>query len=167
VRIPGFAIMAYTLVPNCTVDDAAGLSRNNMSAFWQETWWNMLWVNRTLDDIVKSCTLRMPQNLLTERNIRRHQKVVNTATGEIAGYARWIMPAPYETSWLEAQTPDVSEEDQKLFQQRFSSAEWSTRDDLDALDEEMYKNMRENEPVGPYISTLDCHRLPAEAPSLT
>ncbi|CAM1508899.1 Fc.00g026380.m01.CDS01 [Cosmosporella sp. VM-42] len=137
---------AYTLVSNCTVDDAAGLSKSNMSAFWQNTWWNMLWVNQDLDSIIASATLRMPKVLLTDRIVRRHQKIVHSATGDIVGYARWILPDSHASSWLEAQVPDVSEMEKTQFEEAYAGAVWNLRPELDVLDEPILEMQRKHEP---------------------
>lgn len=141
----------YRLVPNCTVDDAAGLANCNMTAFYGEPWWNMNW-DKPLDAIIESATARMPTNLLKDRNARRHQKVIDTSTGQIAGYARWILPASHADSWLDAQVPDVSEQDKARFQTAYEAADWAIRPEVDGSDDLVVEQFHKHAPKEPYIS---------------
>ncbi|KPM34331.1 hypothetical protein AK830_g12240 [Neonectria ditissima] len=130
--------MAYQVL-SCTVDDGAGLAKNNMSAFWGNTWWKLLWPDRTIESIIESAAARLPKLMLTERDIRRHQKVVDTASGEIVGYARWILPESRKSDWLEAQTPDVGDEDKKRFEKDFDAADFNYRKDMEVLDDHVHE----------------------------
>ncbi|RGP65693.1 acetyltransferase gnat family domain-containing [Fusarium longipes] len=85
--------------------------------------------------MIRGITDRSPKNLLTDRDVRRHQKVVHIATGDIVGYARWIMPESQKTAWLIAQTPDVSVEQREMFTKRHAETEWDPRQDGDELDD--------------------------------
>lgn len=142
----------YKLVPNCTVDDAAGLARSNMSAFWGETWWNMLWVDKSLESIIANGAARMPRNLLKERQTYRHQKVIDSTTGQIVGYARWILPDSHKDGWLEAMTPDVSVEDRSRFEAQFVATPWETRKDMDEVDPPVDAQIAKFKPTVPHIS---------------
>lgn len=128
------------------------MATNNMSAFWEQTWWRMLWVDKSLDQIIESSILRMPLNLLTDRAVRRHQKVIDTATNEVVGYARWILPESCADCWLEARVPDVSDKDRLLFRERFASAEWSPREDMKGFDAPLDNMMQKHAPKGVYLS---------------
>lgn len=141
----------YKLVPNCTVDDAVGLANSNMTAFYGEPWWNMNW-DKPLDTIIASATVRMPTNLLKERDVRRHQKVMDAETGQIVGYARWILPASHADSWLEAQVPDVSEQDKARFQAAYEAADWAIRPEVAGSDDLVSEQFYKHAPKGPYIS---------------
>jgi hypothetical protein len=144
---------AYKLVPNCTVEDAVGLARNNMTAFYGEPWWKMQW-DLPLERIIEMATQRLPRNLLGDRQIKRHQKVVDTSNGDIVGYCRWILPESQANSWLEAQTPDVSAEDAARFQEAFAAQPWRTRPETDDSDELVTAQIRKHRPSGPYISEI-------------
>jgi hypothetical protein len=96
----------YSLIVNCNVDDSPGLARTNMSAFWDEPWWRMLWPNKSLDAVITLTSSRMPNDLLRDRNTSRHQKVVDSNTKQIVGYAQWTLPKSLSKSWLQAQTAD-------------------------------------------------------------
>lgn len=141
----------YRLVPNCTVDDAVGLANSNMTAFYGEPWWNMNW-DKPLDAIIESATARMPTNLLKERDVRRQQKVIDTATGQIVGYARWILPASHADSWLDAQVPDVSEQDKARFQAAYEAVDWAIRPEVEGSDDLVVEQFHKHAPKGPYIS---------------
>jgi hypothetical protein len=145
----------YRVAPVCTVEDAIPLSQNNMSAFWGQTWWRMLWIDKSLNTIIENCIMRMPRNLLTNRAVRRHEKVIDEATGGIVGYARWILPASHADSWLEAQVSDLTEEARKLFDARSAAAEWSTRDDMPGFDDPLDEMMQKHAPKKPHISKFD------------
>lgn len=141
----------YKLVSNCTVDDAVGLANSNMTAFYGEPWWNMNW-DKPLAAIIESAAARMPVNLLKERNVRRHQKVIDTSTGQIVGYARWILPESHADSWLDAQVPDVSEQDKARFQTAFAAADWAIRPEVDGSDDLVLEQFNKHIPKGPYMS---------------
>lgn len=141
---------AYRLERTCTVDDAAGLAKNNMSAFWEEKSWNLLWEDGSLPNRITAGELRMPRQLLTSRDVRRHQKVVETATGDIVGYARWILPESLKDQWLESQTPNVSDEDRRRFDELFSKAIFRPRN-LDSMDNLTHVMQAKHEPKKPYL----------------
>lgn len=53
--------------------------------------------------------------------MKRHLKVVDTDTGEIVGYSRYILPEECkEMQWLEAQVGEPSTEE-KVFEERWRS----------------------------------------------
>ncbi|KAK1245469.1 hypothetical protein MKX08_005098 [Trichoderma sp. CBMAI-0020] len=148
----------YKLVSNCTVDDAVGLANSNMTAFYGEPWWNMNW-DKPLDAIIESATARMPTNLLKDRDVRRHQKVIDTATGQVVGYARWILPASHADSWLDAQVPDVSEQDKARFQTAYEAADWAIRPEVEDSDDLVTEQFHKHAPKGPYIRRIELDYL--------
>ncbi|KAJ5107835.1 hypothetical protein N7456_004510 [Penicillium angulare] len=131
--------------------DVVALSKNNMSAFWSQTWWRMLWIDKPLNIIIDNCILRMPQSLQTDRAVRRHEKVIDSATGGIVGYARWILPESHSGSWIEAQIPDVTVEESKAFAANFNKADWTTRSDMPGIDDPLHKMMNKHTPKKPHI----------------
>jgi hypothetical protein len=148
--------MSYKLRPGCTVEDADGVAKNNVSAFWQQTWWRILFAatEETLREIV---TRRTPHNLLSQREVKRHQVVVDTSTGEIVGYARWIMPSSHKAEWIEAQTPTVSDADMVRIEDLFAAnrlPSGENKADMDALDDPIYEAQHELAPKGPYLSSF-------------
>lgn len=144
--------MAQYEVKACTVNDAAALAKNNVSAFWEVEWWSLLWENRSRDSLIEALTNRMPKNLLTDRHRRRHEMVVHVPGGEVVGYARWILPESHSEEWLEAQTADVSDDERARFAEAHAAADWASRD-LDDMDDPVHEMLRKHEPKGPYMST--------------
>lgn len=141
----------YKLIPNCTVEDAAGLAKNNMSSFYGESWWKMQW-DIPLESIIAMCTARTPNNLMRDRHVRRHQKVIDTSTGQIVGYARWILPETHASGWLEAQAPDASDEDKARFIAAFHAQPWKTRPEADDSDILVMAQIRKHMPTVPFMS---------------
>lgn len=125
--------MVATKIENCTVEDAAALARNNMTGYWTDSTWRLNFKGRTIEDVIVQCTKRVPIMLLTSRTTKRHQKVVDTQTGEVIGYARWIMPFQLTDEWLEAQTPQVSRIDEEKYMNEFRSANWIRQTDKNSL----------------------------------
>ncbi|CAG9975175.1 unnamed protein product [Clonostachys byssicola] len=129
----------YEISPNCTVADAKGIASCNVSAYWKETWWRLLWPEKTPESLVEAIAARTPRNLLQMRGLRRHQKVKDVASGEIVGYARWVLPDSHDDKWLEAQTPDVDEAAKAKFKSEFEEADYEPRDDMDEMDDHMWE----------------------------
>ncbi|KAI9146846.1 Heterokaryon incompatibility protein [Paramyrothecium foliicola] len=137
----------------CTVDDAAGVAKNNVLAFWEQTWWRILFA-ASQDTVLEKVVERAPHNLVAQREVRRHQVVVDTSTGDIVGYARWIMPSSRATEWTEAQTPAVSDADKKRLKDKFDAAELpfgEHQDEMDALDDPVNEKQDDLTPEGPYL----------------
>jgi hypothetical protein len=159
--------MAYKIQPGCTIKDAEGIAKNNVLAFWQHTWWRILFV-APQETVLEKVTSRIPRNLLHQRDVRRHQVVVDTNTGDIVGYARWILPAEYASEWTEAQTTAVSDEDATRYQDEFKATALpfgEHQDEFDALDEPVHAKQEELAPKGPYLSTStlsSAHKEPIE-----
>lgn len=129
----------YELHAHCSVDDSKQVATCHTSAFWTETWWRMLWPEKTLDALIAIVATRTPRNLLQMRDVRRHQKVVDTESGDIVGYARWVLPKSHAGKWPEAQTPDVDDETRQRFQKEFGDVEYEPRDDMDELDDHAWE----------------------------
>lgn len=125
----------YQLQSPCRVEDGLLIAQSQVSAFFEEAWWRLSWTNRTRESLIQSIADRSPKNLLTNREIRRHQKIVHLQTGDIVGYARWILPESHKDAWLEAQTPDVSDEQREVFAKRHAETDWNPREDNDKLDD--------------------------------
>ncbi|KAK6225763.1 acetyltransferase [Colletotrichum tabaci] len=137
----------------CTLADVPALARNNMSAFWTDPNWILLWPKDIkLDFLIEQVTERMPNSLLGNRTTLRHQKAVDPETGAVVGYARWELPAGYEgaAAWADSQIADVSEEQRKTFKERSDAAWWKPRlmDGIDDCVPEKDRVLAEK----PYIS---------------
>lgn len=152
------------LVKQCTVEDGPALAKNNMSAFWEQKWWNINWETATLDEVIEKAAARMPRNLLKDRHVLRHQMVIDTATGQPVGYARWIMPESHADGWLEAQVPNVSDEERKRYDEQFAKIDWNTRD-LPNMDDPIHVMQKKNQPKNAFISK--CCRVSLFTPTLT
>jgi hypothetical protein len=65
---------------------------------------------------IDECAQRLPFTLTRDRDMRRRQKVVDSNTGEIVGYARWIPPDDDDTIlWPEVQIAEPSQEEKAAF----------------------------------------------------
>ncbi|KAF4945893.1 hypothetical protein FSARC_14331 [Fusarium sarcochroum] len=126
-------------VLSCTTNDSSGIAENNVSAFWQQTWWNMLWPGKTRDSLIKAVEARTPKNLITDRDIRRHQKVMDKASNKVVGYARWILPDSHKDSWLAARIPEVTDSEREKFVELHAAADWTPREDMDDLDDHVHE----------------------------
>jgi hypothetical protein len=122
--------MTTRKVAPCTAADAAALAHNNMSAFWEDPIWILLWPKHIkLSYLIEQCAKCYPRNLLRDREKTRHQKVVDPVTGEVIGYARWILPDELVKGkegeiCAEGVVEDVSEEKRKNFEELAASAWW-------------------------------------------
>lgn len=128
----------YTIQP-VTLADSPALARNNISAFWTNPNWNLLWPkNTTLDFLIAEATKRMPNNLLRDTAALRHLKAVDTETGELVGYARWELPAGHRdaAAWAGSRiaVDAVSEEERRAIKER-SDAAWWEPIDMDGIDD--------------------------------
>ncbi|OGM45515.1 hypothetical protein ABOM_006474 [Aspergillus bombycis] len=70
-----------------------------MSAFWEDPTWILLWPKEvTLEFLIEQCTKRYPNILQRARQEVRHQKATDLLTGDLVGYARWILPPTHFTA---------------------------------------------------------------------
>jgi hypothetical protein len=115
------AAMSYA-IGSVTVNDAPGLSKVMMSAMYRDPHWALLFGSMPLQDIIDACTERLPKALSSNREERRHQKVIDQSTGEIVGYARWILPdGAHGIEWLDAQVPEASEAEMEAYEKAFKA----------------------------------------------
>ncbi|KAI1802304.1 acyl-CoA N-acyltransferase [Daldinia bambusicola] len=145
-------------IEGCTVADAPALARNNMSAFWEDPTWILLWPEgTTLERLIDSATQRYPWTLVSGREEKRHEKAVDPGTGELVGYARWILPPSNftakdgEPEWPEAQIPDVSDEEKKRFEEQAQAAWWGARKEVGRIDDKNDEVMDRLLAQGTYI----------------
>ncbi|KAB5550023.1 acyl-CoA N-acyltransferase [Coniochaeta sp. 2T2.1] len=124
-------------IRGCTVADAAELARNNMSAFWEDPTWILLWLEHvTKEFLIEQATKRYPRSLLRDRTLNRHQKAVDPATGTLVGYARWVLPEVLECdgsgrpTWPQAQVPAVTADEEEELRRLAESAWWEELDYL-------------------------------------
>ncbi|KAK4497662.1 hypothetical protein PRZ48_010315 [Zasmidium cellare] len=129
---------AYSIEP-VRPDDAKGLATTMMSAFYQELHWRSLWHGKPLDEIIHDTANRIPWNLVTNGPLRRYQKVVAKDSGEVVGYARWILPEDLENCWPAARVPEVDEDTQKEYERRYRSV--LDADGIRGLDHQMAQEL--------------------------
>ena len=119
----------YTLVFNCTIDDTHGLAATTTSAFWTQPRWRAKWTDHSIEAATTAIAARLPKELLTAPEVRRHQKVVHGATGQIVGYARWTLSDGLRHQWTDAMTPPVSPERREISEVLESKVQLDARND--------------------------------------
>lgn len=130
-------------ITGCTIDDAAAIARNNMSAFWEDPNWRYIWNHTDLPSVIRQCTIRTPNNLLKDRDLLRHFKAVDPETGNLMGYIRWRLPVRYHkdgqgnATWPEGQTADVDSTEKNEIKARAEAAWWVTENPNDHLDDQL------------------------------
>ncbi len=100
-----------------------------MTAFSHDPHWRLLWspLNSPLPlpAIITSTAARLPRNLTTGRETKRHQKAVDVSTGQIVGYARWLLPESEKREkgfeWPEAQVAEPSVEEKEEFEKKYKN----------------------------------------------
>lgn len=118
--------MAEYQIRSVTVADAEGIAENNVSAFWGEPGWRIMYEKEAggpfigLESLIAINKIRWPHNLLMNRAARRHQVVVHVPTGEIVGYARWLLPEGHHDKWLETQVPDIDAAQREAYAEVYS-----------------------------------------------
>ncbi|KAJ3002560.1 hypothetical protein HKX48_002266, partial [Thoreauomyces humboldtii] len=103
------------------LSDAEAIARTNMSAFWNKPSWRRSWNDDiTLSYLIEQVTLKLPDDLLYRRDILRHFKAVDPATGRLVGYMRVGLPKEHVTLpdgttpvWSDVQTPDVEDAEER------------------------------------------------------
>ncbi|KAH8802600.1 acetyltransferase [Xylogone sp. PMI_703] len=131
--------MATYIITQCTISDGPALTADNIPAFWRDLHWILAWRHRTLEHHVAEVTKRFPRNLINNRETWRHQKAVDPETGEIVGYARWILPSTHATTadgalaWPEAVIPAVGPDEEAEIRRIASTAIWDPNTDSDEL----------------------------------
>ena len=121
--------MARYEVKVCTTEDGAGLARAQMSAFWHDNHWRTLWNGIPLEQVIEWSTSRIPHNLTTDRSHRRQLKAVDCETGEIVGYARFVVPDNMTSMWKAAQVAEPTPADAKRFHQMWADSGWRPQDE--------------------------------------
>lgn len=131
-------------IQSVAVADAADMARNNISAFWREPNWRIMWTSdMDMEFLIAESTKRQVRNLLAKSTETRHQKAVDPATGALVGYARWILPDSHiktasddgRTLWPEALAPTVSDAEREQFDALAASAWWEMRPEVEHADD--------------------------------
>ncbi|KAL0933810.1 acetyltransferase [Colletotrichum truncatum] len=129
--------MEHWKIEPCTLADAPALARNNISGFWTDPNWILLWPKDIkLEFLIEQVTKRIPNNLIRDRETLRHFKAVDPESGALVGYARWELPARCATApeWADAQIAEVSEVERKAIKERSDSAWWKPQF-MDGIDD--------------------------------
>ncbi|KAJ5948988.1 hypothetical protein N7454_002295 [Penicillium verhagenii] len=111
--------MSFAVQP-CYPADAPGIATTMMSARLTDPHWVKMWEdNISRDEIITGAIGRVPWNLINTRDAKRHQKVVDVASGQVVGYARWMLPphlAKTGDVWQEAQVAEPTPEDREAYE---------------------------------------------------
>ncbi|KAJ5992597.1 hypothetical protein N7451_008321 [Penicillium sp. IBT 35674x] len=110
--------MAFAVQP-CFPADAPGLATTMMGARLTDPHWVKQWEENVLpEDIITRAIDRVPWNLISERDTKRHQKVIDVASGQVVGYARWLLPSYLARTeiWQEAQVAKATSDERALFE---------------------------------------------------
>jgi hypothetical protein len=132
--------MSAITLSNCTVSDAQAIAECNMTAWWHDPTYHMLWPGRTLQYVIDGAAARGPHRLLQGRERTRHVKAVDPATGRVVGYVRWDVPAGHEASWPEMRTPDVTDPAERARYRRLHrDADLVSREGMGVLDDPVHR----------------------------
>ncbi|KAK3192055.1 hypothetical protein K4F52_001682 [Lecanicillium sp. MT-2017a] len=143
--------MAEYELMHCTIDDDAGVSQCKVSSFWNEEWWLTDYYDKRPNALRDAMTLRFPHTILRNRDVRRHQLVRHVPSGEVVGYARWLLPKEAANEWLEAQSPDASDEDKAKFEKIYDEVVWKFDDPITDQDDHVHGWRQELAPPGPHF----------------
>jgi hypothetical protein len=75
--------------------------------------------------IISNAIDRVPWNLVTGRDTKRHQKAIDLETERVVGYARWCLPpdlAKRGDVWLEAQVAEGTPAEHAIFEMRYQGS---------------------------------------------
>lgn len=112
-----------------------------MRAFYQDAHWASLWKGVTLENIIYDCARRLPWNLVKVTSTKRHRKVVDDATGNVVGYARWIIPDGHIDTWADGVVLENDLEKRQAYEQAFQDVTDDGK--IRGLDHEMVDELSE------------------------
>jgi hypothetical protein len=164
------------IIRPCTPADGPAIAHNNISAFWRDTNWVLLWKGKTMEYVISQSVKRWPWNLIKNPVRNRFEACVDAETGELLGFAYWILPTVESLKkhgiaiseeellqwWLEAKVPEVEEEEKKRILQQSSEADWAFNHATDVLDAPRDALKRRCEKEKPYLGQSD-NLLPEHA----
>ena len=155
--------MPSWLISGCTTHDAAALAYNNISAFWTDPTWRLLWPETiTLEYLIEQSSKRQARNLIRDREATRHLRATDPVTGALVGYARFVLPETCYLDddatppWPEAQVPDVSPSEKQVFDKHAQSAWWEGRKEISSIDDKNDDVLQRLLRQKSYISQCDC-----------
>lgn len=112
--------MTFAVQP-CFPADAPGLATTMMGARLTDPHWVKQWEDNVLpEDIITNAIDRVPWNLINGRDTKRHQKVIDVASGQVVGYARWLLPSHLAKNevWQEAQVAEATSDERAVFEKQ-------------------------------------------------
>ena len=119
--------MPYVVRP-IDMQDVPALSEMMMRAFWDDPHWALVWPGMTVEEVIEGHNHRLPYNLITGREKFRYQKAIDTDSGEIVGYSRWLLPSKIQRNekqepgfWKGAMIQEPTPEQRKAIE-----AEWKS-----------------------------------------
>lgn len=109
------------------LEDVSGIATATMSAYYiNDSYWRQMWPHVSLPDLITLNAQRLPHRLTTDRNIKRFENVVDVATGEILGHARWLVHNGMEDMWEAARGPEAKDEEEvERIKRMYESVIWS------------------------------------------
>lgn len=136
--------MSAYKVTSCTLDDAPAIAHNNVSAFWEDKNWVLMWTrkNKSREYVISQAALRWPYNLVKDTTYRRREKTIEVSTGKLVGLCTWVLPKAgtekYNDQeicdvWPEARVPGVDEEMLEGLKKRYNEADWDSDHAMDVL----------------------------------
>lgn len=153
--------MTSCVIAPCTVTDGDALSRNNISAFWEDPNWVLAWRHTTLEKHILTTSKRYPRKLISDRATSRHQKAVDPETGRLLGYARWVLPTSHTTlangdpAWPEAMVPEVEPAQEAEIRRVAEATPWNPNLESDVLDTAVSEIKKEILGSKPYLCKPD------------
>lgn len=136
-RNPSLPNMTYTLSSPSLTDPSHPSSIGTLMVLsrWSDPHWRALFQpNTTSQSAIDATAARLPYNLVSRRGATRHQVAIESETGEVVGYARWVLPGSLSSLsaglgengdvdgggvvWPEAQTAEVDEATMNLFREK-------------------------------------------------
>ena len=118
--------MSSFTVQSVRIEDVPSIATATMSAFWNDSYWRQMWTV-PLSSLIILNAQRLPHRLNTDRHKQRFENVVDTATGEVLGHARWIVPDGMEDMWETARGPAAKDDEEaEKFKKMYESADWNS-----------------------------------------
>ena len=149
--------MGLFKVSSCCIADGPAIGNVTVSAVWIDPTWAVIWPGKSREYVITQYSRRMPHTLLSDRPHRRHEKVIDTKTGIVVGYARWTLPKLDDLNmgsfWAEATVPPVSADRELEAKAEYSAADFAYDHSLDELDRPLDDIMERLESENKYIGS--------------
>ena len=115
------AFMLQSVVPA----DAHEIATVKTSAWCENPHWRIRWVDPSPEKMISCCAALFPWNLVNHREQKRHQKAIEIESGELVGYARWLLPPVLaeKNVWPEAGVAEPTEAERELFEKSCRTVE--------------------------------------------